>query len=285
MEWAVVTALFVLSAMALLYPLWWRTEEPLPAGIEGAADDETLERLDEKRRLLVNLRSLRSEAAEGKLAEDDFRRLEAEYEQQLARVLEAIERGGQAKKKDAAVEPRKDMHRFGSIVLLLFLAVPAFLLLAFSRQTPPGLDHGGQAPDILAMVAKLEQRLRANPNDLEGQLMLARSYATLGKGAEAAQIWAKVLALEPNNREARSSLAISLLQTGDQLSLRAGLQHLRTLRTAEPDEPAWLWYESVALARLGQKAEAKAALQKILTLIPPDSENGRMVREALKQLE
>jgi cytochrome c-type biogenesis protein CcmH len=35
------------------------------------------------------------------------------------------------------------------------------------------------APDVLAMVAKLEQRLRENPNELAGWLMLGKSYVAL----------------------------------------------------------------------------------------------------------
>src|SRR5579863_4906693 len=35
------------------------------------------------------------------------------------------------------------------------------------------------APDVLAMVAKLENHLRKEPNDLQGWLMLGRSYVAL----------------------------------------------------------------------------------------------------------
>ena len=49
----------------------------------------------------------------------------------------------------------------------------------------------------MEMVAKLEARLKENPDDLQGQIMAGRSYQALGRTAEAQQAWAKVLELDP----------------------------------------------------------------------------------------
>ena len=288
MTWAILIALFVAASVFLLYPLWYRTEEPLPVGIEGVVDEETLERLDEKKRLLMNLRLLRTDFAEGKVAEDDFRRMEAEYEQQLAVLIDAIEQAQARHGTPAQVTPRRDLHRMGSIVLLLALVVPTFWLLKIYGEAPapePGQMAGGQqAPDVAAMVAKLEKRLRENPDDINGQLMLARSYSALGRQEDALALWKKVLARDPKNQEALGGVTIFLLQAGDQTSLQAALKNVAVLRAAEPNEPAWLWYEGQALARLGRRAEARAAFEKVLAAIPADSENARMVRDAIKQL-
>ena len=56
------------------------------------------------------------------------------------------------------------------------------------------------SPDVLAMVAQLEARMRAQPNDAEGWLMLGRSYLALERLDEAADAYDKVLKLDPNNR-------------------------------------------------------------------------------------
>ena len=44
---------------------------------------------------------------------------------------------------------------------------------------PPQPETAVPAPDVMAMVAKLEQRLRDNPSDLAGWLMLGKSYVAL----------------------------------------------------------------------------------------------------------
>ena len=47
---------------------------------------------------------------------------------------------------------------------------------------------------IAAMVAGLDARLQENPDDLEGWLMLLRSYTVLGKKDEAAAAAGRALA-------------------------------------------------------------------------------------------
>lgn len=288
MIWLAIGALFVVAMFVLVLPLWRHTEHPLPAGLDGGMDDADQDRLDEKKRLLANLRALRLDFAEGKLTETDFRALETEYEQQLAVILESA---GQARVAAPQIKARRDFHRMGSIVLILLLATATFPLFTHywkpAQEAAAMPDHmaGQGAPDIDAMVARLEQKLAANPKDMAGLLMLARSYANLGRQEEAIGLWRKALALDAGNSEARSSLALALLQSGSEPSVLDALQHLKTLHEAEPNEPAWLWYESMGLAMLGRKDEARVALNKILALVPAESENGKAVQDALRQLK
>lgn len=287
MIWLAIGALFGFSVLALVLPLWRHTERPLPAGLDGGMDDASQDRLDEKKRLLANLRALRVDFAEGKVAETDFHVLEAEYQQQLALILESA---AQMPLVTPPVEPRRDFHRMGSIALVMVLAMATFPLFNHYWKPVPGTAEmpahtaGQGAPDIDAMVARLEQKLAANPKDLAGLLMLARSYANLGRQDEAAGLWRKALELDAGNSEARGSLAIALLQSGGEQTTLDALQHLKTLQEAEPAEPAWLWYESMGLAMLGRKEEARVALNKILALVPPESEDVRAVQDALRQL-
>lgn len=289
MIWLAIGTLFITAVLIFVLPLWRHTEQLLPVGLDGGMDDAGQERLDEKKRLLANLRALRLDFAESKLVEADFRSLETEYEQQLAVILEYAV---QARSTVPRIEPRRDLNRMGSIALMMVLAMATFPLFnhywkpvpapapAAMTAKPPGQG----APDVAAMVARLEQKLAANPRDISALLMLARSYSSLGRQEEAAGLWRKVLELDSGSREARSSLAIALLQSGGEQAALDALQHLKTLREAEPGEPAWLWYESMGLSKLGRQDEARAALKKILTLVPPESENGRIVQNALRKL-
>lgn len=287
MIWLAIGAIFLIAVLVFVLPLWRHTDTPLPSGLDGGMDDAGQDRLDEKKRLLANLRTLRLDFAEGKLVEADFRPLETEYEQQLAVILEAAGRSSVA---PSQIAPRRDLHRMGSIALVTLLAMATFPLFShYWKPAPaPAAMPGGMAtqgaPDIAAMVARLEQKLAANPKDLSGLLMLARSYANLGRQEEAAGLWRRVLDLDSGSREARSNLAIALLQSGSEQAALDALQHLKTLREVEPNEPGWLWYESIGLARLGRQEEARVALKKILALVPPESENGRIVQDALRQL-
>src|SRR5271165_2627546 len=97
------------------------------------------------------------------------------------------------------------------IVIAAIMAAIAASAVAF-----PLLRHRqSRLPGVLAMVAQLEARMRAQPNDAEGWLMLGRSYLTLERLDEAIDAYDKVLKLEPNNLEAMLSL-------GEAISMRAG---------------------------------------------------------------
>ena len=73
------------------------------------------------------------------------------------------------------------------------------------------------APDVLAMVAKLEQHMREDPGDLAGWLMLGRSYLTLQRMDDAVSAYDRAHRLKGDSTEAALGL-------GEAISLRAGGQ-------------------------------------------------------------
>ena len=73
-------------------------------------------------------------------------------------------------------------------------------------------EMGQEGPNPLEMVARLEERLRENPDDLQGQIMAGRSYLALERFDEAKQAWTKVLELDPRNHEAHFNLGVILIE-------------------------------------------------------------------------
>ena len=80
----------------------------------------------------------------------------------------------------------------------------------------PGADAAASAPhsmnmsQIEGMVGSLAQRLKAQPNDADGWLMLGRSYAVLARFDEAIPAYRKVLVLRPKDAQAMADLADAL---------------------------------------------------------------------------
>ncbi len=79
----------------------------------------------------------------------------------------------------------------GALVALLVTGAAAGLYPLWSNwdwhaAVPANSAAGGAGgPDVAAMVAKLEQHLRDQPDDLKGWLMLGRSYMALERFADA----------------------------------------------------------------------------------------------------
>lgn len=98
-----------------------------------------------------------------------------------------------------------------SIALLLPIGILAIYLWV---GTPKALLQGDQIANgqptpaqIEAMVDKLAARMKENPTDVQGWLMLGRSYAALNRLPAAKDAFAKAIALDPKNADAMADLA------------------------------------------------------------------------------
>ena len=67
--------------------------------------------------------------------------------------------------------------------------------------------HATTAGQIEAMIARLEERMKTTPNDVEGWAMLGRSYSAVGKHAESLQAHRKIIEINPKDAQAYADLA------------------------------------------------------------------------------
>jgi cytochrome c-type biogenesis protein CcmH len=121
-----------------------------------------------------------------------------------------------------------------------------------------------------AMAAKLAQRLGDTPGDLDGWLMLGRTYATLEQYPLASRAYQRADRIaKGQNVEAIIGIAEALLaQDFDQI--RSGAGHLieRAL-TLEPNNSKALLYGAFAAMSRGETASARERFTRMLTLNPP----------------
>ena len=112
--------------------------------------------------------------------------------------------------QDANTPPQK-----GTVAMIvLAIAIPASAALLYAKVgrlnwqqevTAAASDRTQAAPDVLAMIAKLEQRLRDAPDDIEGWIMLGRSYAALDKPTESLAAYQKAYDLSGGKKIGRAS--------------------------------------------------------------------------------
>jgi cytochrome c-type biogenesis protein CcmH len=125
------------------------------------------------------------------------------------------------------------------------------------------------APDVLAMVAKLEQHLRDDPNDLAGWLMLGRSYLALQRMDDAVNAFDRAHHLSGNSVEAALGLGEAIsLRAGGQISPEASALFEDALKL-EPNNPKALLYGGFAAATRGDRALARSRWQALKDLHPP----------------
>ncbi len=139
------------------------------------------------------------------------------------------------------------------------------------------------SPDVLAMVAKLEQHMRDRPDDLKGWLMLGRSYVALERMDDAVVAYDHAHRLDPNNVDAMLGLgeAMSMGAGGDITPSAAEL--FERAVTLAPDNPKALLYGGFAAAERGDRAVARSRWVALKSLHPP-AEIDAMLDERIAEL-
>jgi cytochrome c-type biogenesis protein CcmH len=124
-------------------------------------------------------------------------------------------------------------------------------------------------PDVAAMVAKLEQRLRAQPNDAPGWLMLGRSYLALNRLDDAILAYDHARQLDGKSAEAAMGLGEAMsLRAGGEITAPAGQLFEQAVSLA-PSNPKALLYGGFAAAVRGDRALARTRWQALKSLHPP----------------
>ena len=165
------------------------------------------------------------------------------------------------------------------VIPLVVLFVPlTSLLLYFNLADPEALQkveiqqaNDKDMADVRAMIPQIIAKLKQKPDDLEGWMMLGRSYKFLQQYQEAANVFGKLDQLLPDNLEVMLNYAENLaLARNGQLAGKPAELAYRALELA-PDDKDALWMASMAKMEEGNQQQAISYLQKLAWLLPSDS--------------
>jgi cytochrome c-type biogenesis protein CcmH len=141
------------------------------------------------------------------------------------------------------------------------------------------------SPEVAAMVSKLEKHLEDQPNDLDGWLMLARSYAALERTDDA------IVAFDHAHRLGGPKNVDASLGLGEELGIRAGGEVtaqsaalFEEAVAAAPDNPRALFFGGFAAAVRGDRDLARSRWEALKALKPPP-EVVQMLDERLAELD
>lgn len=159
------------------------------------------------------------------------------------------------------------------------LTMPPELLQAAATPT----DHGPSEADIPAMVEGLAQRLRNEPDNIEGWHMLARSYSAMNRYADAAKAYAHLAEKLPQDAGVLADYA-DALGTAQDGKLDGEPERLieRALAIDPQQVKALALAGSAAFAR-NDYARAEQRWTAVLALIPADSEFATSTRAGIAE--
>jgi cytochrome c-type biogenesis protein CcmH len=139
----------------------------------------------------------------------------------------------------------------------------------FNWHAPPATaDATAGAPDVAAMVAKLEQHLQQQPSDVTGWLMLGRSYLAMERLDDAIAAYDHARKLGKNADAALGLGEAITLKDGGQIPPEASALFEESLALS-PDNPKGLLYGGFAAAARGDRELARSRWQALKDLHPP----------------
>jgi len=260
--WGIGAALAALALWAILRPLDARRAG---AAVSRRAANIAIYR-DQRRELEADL-------AAGKLARADYERSLAELE---TRALEDVDAPDEA-------TGRRGGRRAQAIAI--GLATPLAALAVYFAVGDPGAlaprQHGDgfTAEQIESMVERLAARLRENPDDADGWKMLGRSYAVMGRFDDAVDAYAKAALHAPRDAQLLADFADALGMARGR-SLQGEPENLvRRALQIDPQNLKALALAGTAEFDRGDFAASARTWERMLALVPPDSEDARAIRD------
>jgi cytochrome c-type biogenesis protein CcmH len=216
------------------------------------------------------LQDLQADLASGTLAQADYERARQEIER---RVLE-----------DFSQQEQKAPRGGNRFVAYGVLAIPLLAILIYMVVGNPGviaLQDTAQATQrqIEAVVERLAAKMKENPDDAEGWKLLGRSYASLGRFPEAAEAYARAAARAPRDADLLVDLADVLAMANGQSLAGNPEKLLERALQIDPKNAKALALAGTAAFNRGDFAGAAARWERMLPLVPAESEDARVIRE------
>jgi cytochrome c-type biogenesis protein CcmH len=209
------------------------------------------------------------------------------------RMLEDIPEGG-SNTATVMGGGKRNVATITLVVLALpLLAISLYLWLGNTRALTPQpaaqqmpmsstSDEGGHE-NFSSVLENLTTRLKDQPNDVEGWIMLGRTYAIMQRFHEAKAAYEKVIALVPDDAELISDYADIVAMTNNGSLMGKPLELIDKALRLDPKNPKALALAGTAEFEQKKFAQAAKYWEQLLALIPAESELGRSVSSSIAE--
>ena len=186
--------------------------------------------------------------------------------------------------------PLRNPHKAMAVVLAVLLPLAAVGLYwktgnqnVFLPQDTHATAEGFGAVLSDTALKALEEKLAKNPQDPESWLLLARSFVELERYADAAKAYDKLTRLVPNEAQLWADFADALaMANGQSLNGHPTLLLNKALEL-DPNNSKALALGGTAAMERGDYPAAINYWEKLLKLIPGDSEDAKMIENGIQQ--
>jgi cytochrome c-type biogenesis protein CcmH len=273
---AFVLALGVLAA--LVWPLMRQRRSEAP----GDEDAATAIFRDHKRQLDAEFAAGTLSVAERDAAQAE---LVARFGDELGREPVVAARTSDRARWVAAIVLVAAVPAAAGLIYVL-LGNPAAVNAPAASAAPAGHGQGEATdPQIVAMIDRLAEKMKANPDDPNGWVLLGRSYFKLGRYEDSTAAFAEAAKRMPANAGllADQAEAIAMGQ-GRRLAGRPAELLERALEI-DPNDPKTIAMSAAAAVERGDIDGAILLYRRLKALVPADSEDAQQLTQVLAELD
>lgn len=166
---------------------------------------------------------------------------------------------------------------------------------AAAATKPPGPSAGDvaaaqsmspedRAAMIEGMVTKLADRLKDEPDDLEGWMRLGRAYTVLKRPADAKIAMANAARLAPDNVDILLLYARTLRSAADNKQTAESVAVMRQVLALDAKNVEGLWLVGRAEIAAGKVEEGRAKMQQAVDALPAESPDRAQLQQHLDEL-
>ncbi|CRI66710.1 Cytochrome c-type biogenesis protein CycH [Thiocapsa sp. KS1] len=237
------------------------------------------------------LQELDADLAAGFLEQDQYVAARRDLERDLLRDIPG----------ELAASERRGASGGRWMAIVLAVAVPAAAVLIYDEvghremierlesaalggETPPLVGPDGQElPPLEVLVERLAERLAEDPNNVDGWLMIGRTYFTMRRPEQALEAVSKAYALAPERPEVMLAYAEALAANTNNSLEGKPATLIEQVLAAEPDNASARWLSGMLYYQRGQFTAAATAWQRILDDMDPASEDAADMREMITE--
>jgi len=279
--WA-ICGLLILIALAFILPPLVQRPEVTPAESKKERREANIAIYRDQ------LTELETDLQNGIVAKEQYQQDRDEIER---RLLEDVKLSESDAKTAADFRKRNVVYALAIglplAAVLFYLKVGEMKALSPAATAPTAsseMSESSRSPQqIEANVSKLVDRLKANPSDAEGWVMLAHSYSTMERFGEAAGAYARATELQPNNADLWAEYAFaSAMANGRNLEG----QPMEFVNKALKIDPENLKALQLAGNDAFQRKDYKKAVDywsRVLKKVPPGSEVAQSIQQRIDE--
>jgi cytochrome c-type biogenesis protein CcmH len=275
--WILAGILLALSLVFVLAPL----VRPTPPDTAPGQDRLNLEVFQQR------LKELDADLEAGFLDQAQYDAARRDLERELLYDLDGAETAEAARSSSA-------LSRW-ALALVLTIIVPAATVLAYlelgrtdlidQRQAAAMSDSpNAEAASLEELVQQLETRLEQEPANIDGWMMLSRTYLAMGRLNAGAKAMERAYALAPNEVEIKIAYAEVLgLADPNKSLLGRPAELIAEALVLEPTNSNARWFSGLVAFQRGQYQAARTAWQSILDELDPASEEAGNLRQMMDE--